>query len=207
MLGRLFQLFEQGAGIDHKYGGLGLGMAISKALVDIHAGSISADSQGSGLGAEFTIILPSIHATALKLPRAAKMQPDRRITRELHILLVEDHEDSAEVMSRFLRAKGYDVKTCATLSEALAATNDQPFDLVLCDIGLPDGTGIDWIRSLRQRSSVPAVALTGFGMMMTLTYTSNQGSTHISQNRSTFKSWKYSLVISSLISLQAHLGG
>jgi len=164
VLGRLFQPFEQGTGIDHKYGGLGLGMAISKALVDIHAGSISADSQGSGLGAEFTIVLPSIHATALKLPRAAQMQPDRRITRELHILLVEDHEDSAEVMSRFLQEKGYDVMTCATLAEALAAANDQSFDLVLCDIGLPDGTGIDLIQSLRQRSSIPAIALTGFGM-------------------------------------------
>jgi PAS domain S-box-containing protein len=164
VLGRFFQPFEQGAGVDHKYGGLGLGMAISKALVDIHAGSISADSQGPGRGAEFTIVLPSIHATALKRPVVAKTQPDRRITRELHILLVEDHEDSAEVMSRFLREKGYDVRTCATLAEALAAANDQPFDLVLCDIGLPDGTGIDLIRSLRQRSSVPAVALTGFGM-------------------------------------------
>src|ERR1700728_3417933 len=101
IIDRLFQPFEQGGpDITSRYGGLGLGMAISKALVEIHAGIISAASPGSGLGAEFTVTLPSIHASTMKLPVITGGDSARRDTQGISILLVEDHEDSAEVMSR-----------------------------------------------------------------------------------------------------------
>jgi CheY-like chemotaxis protein len=139
-------------------------MAISKALVEIHAGIISATSQGPGLGAEFTVTLPSIQASTMKLPVITGGHSARRDIQGISILLVEDHEDSAEVMSRLLREKGYAVQTCPTVVEALKLAREEEFNLVLSDIGLPDGTGIDLIRQIRQHSSIPAIALTGFGM-------------------------------------------
>ena len=68
------------------------------------------------------------------------------------------------MMGRLLRAKGYTVKTCATVAEAEKIMREHQFNLLLSDIGLPDGTGIDLVRQLRQRSTIPAIALTGFGM-------------------------------------------
>jgi PAS domain S-box-containing protein len=166
IIDRLFQPFEQGgADISSRYGGLGLGMAISKTLVEIHAGIISAQSKGPGHGAEFTVTLPSIQASTVKLP--AMIQESGATARNpqgISILLVEDHKDSAEVMSRLLRAKGYSVETCATVAEALKISSERHFNLILSDIGLPDGTGIDLIRKIREHSSIPAIALTGFGM-------------------------------------------
>jgi CheY-like chemotaxis protein/two-component sensor histidine kinase len=166
IIDRLFQPFEQGGpDISSSYGGLGLGMAISKALVEIHAGIITAESEGPNHGAEFTVTLPSIHASTVKLPAMTDAgHPSRRNPHGISILLVEDHKDSAEVMARLLRAKGYSVETCATVAEALKITNERHFNLILSDIGLPDGTGIDLIRQLREHSSIPAIALTGFGM-------------------------------------------
>jgi hypothetical protein len=162
---RLFQPFEQGADIVSRYGGLGLGMAISKALVDIHAGSIAVESEGPGQGAEFTVTLPSIHASTMKLPTIAPSGFSAgKNPQGISILLVEDHEDTAMVMSRLLQAKGYTVETCATVADALKIVKERQFNLILSDIGLPDGTGIDLIRQIRQKSSIPAVALTGFGM-------------------------------------------
>ena len=159
----LFQPFEQGADVG-RYGGLGLGMAISKALVEIHAGILTAASEGPGRGAEFVVTLPSIHASTMKLPAIAGFNLSANPnTYGISILLVEDHEDTAEVMSRLLREKGYSVETCATVAEASKMIRSREFNLVLSDIGLPDGTGIDLIRELRQHSSIPAIALTGFG--------------------------------------------
>jgi PAS domain S-box-containing protein len=148
VLDRLFQPFEQGTEITNRYGGLGLGMAIAKALVEIHAGIISAASQGSGHGSEFTITLPSIHASAMRLPVLTDGHLARPNSQRISILLVEDHEDSAEAMSRLLRDKGYPVQTCATVSEALKLAGEREFNLILSDIGLPDGTGIDLIRQI-----------------------------------------------------------
>jgi len=166
IIDRLFQPFEQGGSdINSRYGGLGLGMAISKALVEIHAGIISAESQGPGLGAQFTVTLPSIHASTVKLPPMTNEgRATARNPQGINLLLVEDHKDSAEVMSRLLRAKGYSVETCSTVAEALKISNEGHFNLILSDIGLPDGTGIDLIRRIREHSSIPAIALTGFGM-------------------------------------------
>lgn len=165
IIDRLFQPFEQGGtDINRRYGGLGLGMAISKALVEIHAGVISAQSQGPGQGAEFTVTLPSIHASTVKLPATTdESRASARNPQGINILLVEDHKDSAEVMSRLLRAKGYSVETCSTVAEALKIASERHFNLILSDIGLPDGNGIDLIRQIREHSPIPAIALTGFG--------------------------------------------
>jgi CheY-like chemotaxis protein len=109
--------------------------------------------------------LPSIHASTVKLPPMTNEgRATARNPQGINLLLVEDHKDSAEVMSRLLRAKGYSVETCSTVAEALKISNERHFNLILSDIGLPDGTGIDLIRRIREHSSIPAIALTGFGM-------------------------------------------
>jgi len=82
----------------------------------------------------------------------------------MSVLLVEDHEPTARVLAKLLRNLGHDVKTVYSVASALGATNVQRFDLLLSDIGLPDGSGLDLMRQLRDQYAGKAIALTGFGM-------------------------------------------
>jgi PAS domain S-box-containing protein len=162
-LENLFVPFQQGAeSITENYGGLGLGMAIAKALVDAQGGTIAAASEGMGRGSCFKVSLPSIETPAtIQAPASSR---DGAARRELKILLVEDHEDTADVISRLLRGKGHRVQSANSVASALHLARTEAFDIMLSDIGLPDGTGIDLIQQLRQHTKLPAVALTGFGM-------------------------------------------
>lgn len=90
---------------------------------------------------------------------SAKAGGDARIA----ILLVEDHEDTADVMAHLMRSLGHDVAVASSVAEALAATRARTFDLIVSDVGLPDGTGLDFVSSVRRHSQVPAIALTGYG--------------------------------------------
>lgn len=166
-LDRIFTPFEQGTdAITRHYGGLGLGLAVSKSLVEAHRGSLTASSAGQHRGSTFTVTLPSLDSAAAAISRSSGAHcANHDGTRNgFSILFVEDHQDTAEVMSGILRAQGYDVQTCGLVSEAIRLAHDNTFDLILSDVGLPDGTGIDLIRAIRLYSSVPAIALTGFGM-------------------------------------------
>jgi CheY-like chemotaxis protein len=164
-LKRLFAPFEQGAQeIGRRYGGLGLGMAISKALVDAHGGDLSATSEGPGHGSSFTLAIPSVDTSAAPHSDATSANSESPPARQLEILLVEDHADTAFVMTRLLRKLGHNVQTSETVASAVRLAAENEFDLLLSDIGLPDGNGIDLIRQLRRGSTIPAVALTGFGM-------------------------------------------
>ena len=161
---RLFRPFEQGQDeITKRYGGLGLGMSISKALVDVQGGTIAAQSDGAGRGARFIVTLPSVDPPKVSSSSA----PERRRSdsgQSLRILLVEDHADTARAMSRLLKSLGHQVETATTVAGALDLAVKNNFRLIISDIGLPDGTGIDFIRQVRRHSNVPAIALTGFGM-------------------------------------------
>jgi PAS domain S-box-containing protein len=161
-IGKLFNAFEQGdQNMTRQFGGLGLGLAITKALTDVHGGTVSARSPGAHCGATFTITLP----TAAKpldepvVPAPATGRPDSRLA----ILLIEDHVDTAEVMAQLIRGIGHDVTVVGRVDDALAATQSATYDLIVSDVGLPDGTGLDLIKAFREHSDVPAVALTGFG--------------------------------------------
>ncbi|HWE04686.1 MAG TPA: CHASE3 domain-containing protein [Tepidisphaeraceae bacterium] len=163
LLGRIFQPFEQGAGdFFRKSGGLGLGMAISKSLVDCHGGRITATSDGRGKGATFTITLPTVPPPAAR--KAETVAASKDDSRRLRILLVEDHADTANAMRRLLAGLGHSVEVGQNKASAIEKMNTTPFDLLLSDIGLPDGTGIELIREIRQRHRIAAIALTGFGM-------------------------------------------
>ncbi|MCC8391369.1 response regulator [Paraburkholderia sp. MMS20-SJTR3] len=161
-IGKLFNAFEQGdQKTTRQFGGLGLGLAITRALTDVHGGVVTAQSPGAHCGATFTITLPTAAAPAAAPPVVATSpaQPARALT----ALLIEDHEDTAEVMAQLIRSLGHEVTVVGRVDDALAATQLRRFDLVVSDVGLPDGTGLDFIKAFREHSDAPAVALTGFG--------------------------------------------
>lgn len=172
-LGRIFRPFEQAErSITRQFGGLGLGLAISKALVELHGGSISAFSEGKGKGALFRVELPRVKHVAEQAERGnGKNDSEARgVQRQLRILLVEDHGDTAKMLSRLLRNEGYlvehasDVATAESLAER-AAGEGRPYDLLLSDLGLPDASGNDLMRHLRAHGqTVPGIALSGYGM-------------------------------------------
>jgi PAS domain S-box-containing protein len=143
--------------------GLGLGLSISQALIVQQGGEITAKSDGIGAGSEFVVRLPSAQAPEpAALPMAPAVVREAPI-RSLRILLVEDHVDSANVLSRILSHSGYEVDTAGTSASALELYRRNEYDLVLSDIGLPDGSGIELVQKMKGIRDVPAIALTGFG--------------------------------------------
>jgi PAS domain S-box-containing protein len=164
-MARVFLPFEQGReDVVRKAGGLGLGMAISKTLVNALGGELTASSLGPGQGATFSVVLPTSAPGDGKRPQVQNAALDGSAERHESILFVEDQADSAEVLSMVLRNMGFEVRSCATVAEATRVASENHFDLLLSDVGLGDGTGIDLIREIRRHSSYPAIALTGFGM-------------------------------------------
>ncbi len=178
---RIFGAFEQGGrSITRQYGGLGLGLAISRAIMESHGGTITAVSPGEGQGAVFTIWLPlSTEATAtVEMP---SVEPSKTGTRDFsglpgaHLLLVEDHADTAAVLARLLRRAGFHVTVATSIAQGLAETEVaakavdasgrfHPIQLVLSDLGLPDGNGTELMRELADRHRLRGIALSGFGM-------------------------------------------
>ncbi|HSN88920.1 MAG TPA: ATP-binding protein [Thermoanaerobaculia bacterium] len=169
VLPRLFEGFEQGErSITRQFGGLGLGLAISKAIAEMHGGSLTAASEGRGRGATFTLRLPDRGDLAVKeADRAAEAGGTDNAARPLHLLLVEDHADTAEAMADLLRLLGHRVDVAGTVAAALAIAGRSaadPFDLVVSDLGLPDGTGHDLMRELTRLHGLQGIALSGYGM-------------------------------------------
>lgn len=178
-LARIFEPFAQGDHATHghrrTFGGLGLGLAISRHLVELHGGRITAASPGLGSGSIFTIEVPHATAAATEAPSIASGLADaaahcssvvRGGAHEgLLVLLVDDHQQTCQILSRYLTHLRHRVKVAQSIAEArILAAEAQP-DLLISDIGLPDGTGYELMAELRQ--SYPAlhgVAVSGYGM-------------------------------------------
>jgi PAS domain S-box-containing protein len=162
VLPRIFDAFEQGtAARAQASGGLGLGLAISRGLVEAHGGHIWADSKGT----TFTVRLPAV-APMPEVAAANDRSPRPDQSAPLRILLVEDHVDTAAVLARLLRHDGHAVEVAGCVADANRLALEQSFDLLLSDLGLPDGSGIDVIQCFRNRQDGIerfAIALTGFG--------------------------------------------
>jgi PAS domain S-box-containing protein len=161
----IFAPFEQGERhTQSRTGGLGLGLAISRGLVELHTGKIAASSAGHGKGSRFVVELSTVPTPS----ESEAPPPSDEITQaalELpkpKILLVEDDSDSAEALVLSLEASGYDVKLAANGREALAI-DLEGIDIVVSDIGLPDMTGHELVRALLETRSIPAIALSGYG--------------------------------------------
>ncbi len=164
----IFNAFEQGEdAITKRFGGLGLGLAISRSIVEGHNGRLTVSSPGRDQGATFTIELPVTKATPHPIAdpdasdaAASEALPDQA---DCQVLLVEDDVMTARIMAKLLRQNGYLVTTANTVADALGVA-DHEYNLIVSDIGLPDGTGLDLMRAIKLRRNVPAIALTGYGM-------------------------------------------
>ena len=162
VIGKIFDPFAQGKQRgDHKFGGLGLGLAISKALVDLHEASITAFSKGKGKGATFTVELATVAATPKQSETPPAFIPREEQSRR--ILLVDDHEATLQTLSRILRRWGYGVETAICVKEALDVAAKKPFDLLISDVGLPDGSGLDIMHEVKERYGLRGIALSGYG--------------------------------------------
>ncbi|CAN5807572.1 hypothetical protein BH20VER1_BH20VER1_09530 [soil metagenome] len=159
-LPKIFNAFEQGE--RSRLGGLGLGLAISKALVENHRGRITAESPGRGQGAVFTAVFPLPQEDVEELTNGTTIPAGER--KPLRILLVEDHEDTNRSLTQLLRRRGYAVQPTHTIQGALDIAQQGEFDVLVSDIGLPDGTGVELIQQLTAHRPVAGIALTGFGM-------------------------------------------
>jgi PAS domain S-box-containing protein len=163
LMPRIFDAFEQGGRIvTSKYGGLGLGLAISKRVVDLHRGTISARSAGPGRGATFIVTLNAMETSLLEGP-VLFLESEPAAASHVQILFVEDHKDTARVLGRILENAGFDVNHADNLAKARELAAGRRFDLVISDVGLPDGSGLDLMRDLRETQGLTGIALSGFG--------------------------------------------
>jgi signal transduction histidine kinase/ActR/RegA family two-component response regulator len=159
LLSKIFSPFEQGDTTrTRRFGGLGLGLTISRSVVEAHGGRLSATSAGKGRGATFTIELATVPAPVAE-PTALGGAPAHG---PLKILLVEDNQAILRSLAFILSQHRHTVRAVAGLSSALEAATEEDFDLVLSDIELPDGTGLELMRELGGGRAVPGIAFSGF---------------------------------------------
>ncbi len=167
--GKIFEPFEQGVAREtSQRGGLGLGLAIARAIVDMHGGAIGAKSDGPGRGSIFTVELPACPApegVIIDGSVAGELNIQPRPARPMRLLVVEDHTPTRQVLTRLLIRAGHAVTDAATVAEAREIAAADHFDVVISDLGLPDGTGLELMRDLRAiHEHLRGIALSGYGM-------------------------------------------
>lgn len=171
-IGRIFNAFEQGqSSITRQFGGLGLGLAISKAMVEAHGGTVAVQSAGKGQGATFTVLLKTIEAPAEIAAEPANGEEPPAVkgvkrdgARRAHVLVVDDHDDTCVGMKMMLERRGYKITTANSAAQAVQKADIDKFDLLISDIGLPDRSGYELMRELQTSKGLKGIALSGFGM-------------------------------------------
>jgi CheY-like chemotaxis protein len=172
-LGHIFLAFNQGD-LDgrHQFGGLGLGLSISKAIIDAHGGELLAESAGPGKGAVFTLEIDTTSPPTV-VPGRDRGTPSRLLP--LRLLIVEDHQATLSAMSRLLERDGHLVFRASNVAEALTQAAANACDAMISDIGLPDGDGYALMAEIQRRYGWPGVALSGYGMEADLQRSSDAG--------------------------------
>lgn len=167
LVARVFELFAQAERTpDRSQGGLGIGLALVKSLVDLHGGSVEARSGGLGKGSAFTVRLPRFEAGQFA-PRGKPAEIAIASGAErLRVLLVDDNTDAIDVLQACLQAAGHEVRLAYSSAEALALARSEAPDVFLIDIGLPDFDGNQLARQIRadpQLGAAVLIAMTGYG--------------------------------------------
>jgi signal transduction histidine kinase/CheY-like chemotaxis protein len=165
---KIFNAFEQGqTEITRRFGGLGLGLAISKALIDAHGGKISVESPGQDQGAIFSLelntVVTPVDGDGERQQQPAGPERELPVARHRRVLLVDDHHDTCIGMKRMLERRGYEITVAHSADQAVEKVRTQDFDLLISDIGLPDRSGYELMREVRLSKNLPGIALSGFG--------------------------------------------
>jgi len=162
-LDRIFQAFEQGErSTSRRFGGLGLGLTISKRLLELQGGTIAVHSEGLNRGTSFKLSLASVEGP--KTASVSRLIADEGPAKTLQLLVVEDHPQTLRVLAALLRKQGHKVLTAECVQAAIKLLEAEQFDGLISDIGLPDGNGCEIMRAAKQRQSLVGIALSGFGM-------------------------------------------
>jgi PAS domain S-box-containing protein len=176
-LPHVFEIFRQGdASSSRRQGGMGIGLALVKQLVELHGGRVRAESEGVGRGARFIVWLPLREAEV-----SSGEAETKRATDELEgvcILVVDDSSETTDMLSKLLEMDGATVLTARGGAEALALAGDSAFNLVISDISMPEMDGYELLHKLRelpQMAKVPALALTGYGRLSDIDRAEREG--------------------------------
>jgi len=161
ILERIFDPFEQGdRSFQRRFGGLGLGLAISKSLAQAHGGTLAVASEGRDRGSTFVLTMNTV-APPQERPTEPEMVPIE--ARALRILLVDDHQDTCAALEKLLVRRGHLVAATHNVRSAMEAAVRNRFDLLISDIALPDGSGMELMMQLHAISKMPGIAISGFG--------------------------------------------
>ncbi|HEU4874276.1 MAG TPA: ATP-binding protein [Pyrinomonadaceae bacterium] len=165
-LPHVFEMFRQADGSNRRrHGGLGIGLALVRQLVQLHGGTISAESDGPNKGARFTVRLPLMRETVAPVV-ASTGTLELNVLSQTNFLIVDDSEDTIQMLQELLKIGGANVMTANSGAEALRLAREHEFDVILSDISMPEMDGFEFLQRLREiegRQDVPVIAITGFG--------------------------------------------
>ena len=170
----IFEPFHQGErSITRQFGGLGLGLTISRTLLDLHGGTIAVESAGKNQGTTFRVFLDLLREPVM--PPSDGVTGRASTSKKLRLLLVDDHDDTRGVLSRLLNKCGHEVVAADSAQNALSILDGAKFDALISDIGLPGTSGYELIHEAKRRQPLKGIALSGLGMDEDLQRSRNAG--------------------------------